>query len=149
MEKKSESIFKNSFLETILNERKIAGFKNARCQKIHLAPDGNFYFCDKVFSLPVSKRKQYIIGNIKKGIDNNKRLMLLHFFQKKCQKVITQQNNCYFCPIGHYLYFSYQNQDFKKCFSDFFVVNKIYLDNFSLIKKKLIFNPLFTKLYQY
>ena len=146
--KKLKSIFKNSLLDSILNQREIVGLEGSRCQKIHLAPDGNFYFCDKVFSLPLSKRKQYITGSIKKGIDNNKRLMLLHFFQKKCQKVIGQQNDCCFCPIGHYLYFSSQNQNLKERFSDFFAVNKIYLDNFLLIKKKLTLNPLFAKLYQ-
>jgi len=149
LEKRLESIFKNSLLDSVLNEREIVGLEGTRCQKIHLAPDGNFYFCDKVFSLPISERKKYIIGNTKKGIDNNKRLELLNYFQKKCQKLSKQQNDCCFCPLGHYLYFSFQNQNLKRCFSDFFAVNKIYLDNFFLIKKKLTFNPLFAKMYQY
>lgn len=148
-QRKIKSIFKNSLLDTILNQREIVGLNIANCQKIHLAPDGNFYFCDKVFSLPISQRKKYIIGNTKKGIDNNKRLRLLNYFQKKYQKSAKQKNECCFCPLGHYLYFSYQNQNlFKKAFSDFLTINKIYLDNFLLIKKKLTFNPLFAKLYQ-
>jgi len=148
-QKKLESIFKNSLLDAVLNKREIVGLEGIRCQKIHLAPDENFYFCDKVFSLPNSERKKYIIGNTKKGIDNNKRLELLNYFQKKCEKISIQQNDCCFCPIGHYLYFSSQNQNLKRRFADFFAVNKIYLENFLLIKKRLSFDPLFVKLYQY
>ena len=148
VQKKFKLIFKNSLLDAIINEREIVG-NSSNCQKIHLATDGNFYFCDKVFSLPKEKRKKYIIGNIKKGINNNRRLELLDYFQKKIKKLPEQQNNCCFCPIGHYIYFSFQNQNLKEVFYNFHLVNKIYLDNFLLIKKKLQFNPLFANIYRY
>ncbi len=148
IQKKMGLIFKNSLLDAIVNERDVVGNRGC-CQKIHLATNGNFYFCDKVFSLPKKERNIYIIGNVKKGIDNNKRLELLDYFQKKIKKMPGQQNNCCFCPIGHYLYFSFQNQNLKKCFYNFYSVNKIYLDNFLLIKKELQFDPFFANIYRY
>jgi uncharacterized protein len=148
LKKKLKSIFKNMLLDFILNERGRFSQKEPSCQKVHLASDGNFYFCDKVFSLPQSERKPYIIGDIKRGIDNRKRLRLLNFFQRRCQRIINPQNNYFFCPIGHYLYFSFKNQDLKRRFSNFLAISKIYLDNLELIKRKLIFNPFFAKLYQ-
>jgi uncharacterized protein len=148
-QKKLDLIFKNSLLDAIINKREIVG-NSGSCQKIHLAPDENFYFCDKVFSLPEKERKKYIIGNIKNGINNNKRLELLDYFQRKCENLPGRQNNCCFCPIGHYLYFSsHQNQNLKKSFFNFHSVNKVYLDNFLLIKKELQFNPLFANMYRY
>jgi uncharacterized protein len=152
---KSELIFKNSLLDSVVNKNEVIGTKEMVCQKIHLAADGNFYFCDKVFSLPRPERKKYIIGNVREGIDNQKRLFLISQFRKKVLKLIQRhcqdcpyQEYC-FCPIGHYLYFSFRNEDLTKRFSNFCQVAKIYFDNFDKINQTLKYHPLFVKLYKW
>jgi len=155
LKNKKGLIFKNSLLDSIINGDEVVGTQKMQCQKIHLAPDGNFYFCDKVFSLPKKEREKYIIGNISQGVDNQKRLILVECFRKKVLKLIRKkctacpyQKYC-FCPIGHYLYFAFQGRDIKKYFSNFCSIAKIYFDNFWTIKEKLKYNSLFVKLYQY
>ena len=155
LKKKEKSIFKNSLLDSIVNKTEVIGTKEMLCRKIHLALDGNFYFCDKVFSLPVPKRKKYIIGNVQEGVDNQKRLALISQFRERVLKLIGErcrdcphQEYC-FCPIGHYLYFSFQNRDLNKYLSNFCQVAKIYFDNFVEIREKLKYHPLFVKLYKF
>ncbi len=154
-EHKEELIFKNSLLDSIVNKNEVVGI-TAECQKIHLASDGHFYFCDKVFSLPKKEREKYIIGNVTQLINNEKRIKLLNQVKEKILKLI--KNNCQdciyreycFCPVGHYLYFSYKRWDFKKYFiCNFCQISKIFLETFWQIKEFLKFNPLFVKIYKY
>jgi radical SAM protein with 4Fe4S-binding SPASM domain len=155
LKNKKELIFKNSLLDSIVNKDEVVGTINIKCQKIHLAPDGNFYFCDKVFSLPENERKKYIIGNVLEGIDNEKRLFLIENFRKKIIKLLGKKcNKCpakeyCFCPIGHYIYFSFKKLNLKRYFLSFCSVAKIYFDTFWKIKERLIYNPLFANIYKF
>ena len=154
IQNKPKLIFKNSLLNLIIHKTEEGGIQDINCQKIHLGPDKNFYFCDRVFSLPEPERRKYVIGNTEKGVDNQKRLKLLDYFKRKTQAEFSSQcENCPWlqycsCPIGSYIYSSSKNEDLKKAFSNFCAVNKLYLDNFLAMYKELRRDPLFIKAYQ-
>lgn len=154
-ENKKEMIFKNSLLDAVINKNEVVGIKG-NCQKIHLSSEGKFYFCDKVFSLPKKEREKYLVGNVQEGVDDEKRLKLSAQIREKILKLTKNHcQNCFyqdycFCPIGHYLYFSWKGWNFKKYFfSNFCPLSKILLDGFWKIKETLKFNPFFVKFYKY
>lgn len=156
--KKNKKVFKNSLLDSFVNEMEID--KMAQCGKIHISPKGEFYACDKVFSLPPKERKKYIVGNVQKRVNNKKRLAILEklrggFFKesglncKKCEYF----RYC-FCPLGHYIYFlALKNKNKKKAgknlLNSFCCLSQIYSETFLQIKNSLKYHPQFVKLYQY
>jgi len=149
--KSENDIFENSLLHNFINEIQV--YKPILCQKIHLDWKGNFYCCDKVFSLPEYKRKEFIIGDIDRGIDNRLRLRLLDQKRKEIRDLTGKDCNvckylkyC-FCPIGHYIYFTSCTLDFKQYFPQFCRISQIYIKNFLEIKRYLKSNPLFTQIY--
>lgn len=155
LRKETSLIFANSLMYSIFNRDEVTGTLNIMCEKVHLAPDGKIYLCDKVFSLPKKEREKYIIGNIKSGVDLQKRINFLSNIEKRVKKILGENcskcawNAFCFCPIGHYLYFSFHDLNYKKHFANFCSVAKIYLENFITIKEKLKFNPLFVSLYKF
>ncbi|MCX5696224.1 MAG: SPASM domain-containing protein [Candidatus Omnitrophica bacterium] len=128
-------------------------YKPIRCQKIHLGWEGNFYCCDKVFSIAQPERKKFIIGDIHKGINNRLRLKLLAQKRKEIRELTGKDcNRCKylrycFCPVGHYIYFSSWGLDFKRYFPQFCRLSQIYIHTFLEIERKLHRNRLFTKIY--
>lgn len=148
---KSKDIFENSLLHTFIKETEL--FKPIHCGKIHLDWNGNFYCCDKVFSLPEAERERFLIGNVKSGINNRLRLNLLEERRKKIQKLtgkdcsICKYLKYCFCPVGHYIYFSSQGLDFKEYFPQFCRISQIYIRNFLEIKSNLKGHPSFIKIY--
>jgi len=146
-----KDIFENSLLHTFVKELEL--YKPVICQKVHLDRNGYFYCCDKVFSLPESERKEFIIGDIHKGIDNRLRLRLLEQKRKEIRNLTG--NDCRtckylkfcFCPVGHYIYFSSYGLDFKKYFPQFCRLSQIYIQSFLEIKRYLQPRPLFAKVY--
>lgn len=150
--KTNKKIFKNSLLDTFVNEVEID--KMSHCGKIHINTEGEFYVCDKVFSLKPAKRKKYIIGDIKRGIDDRKRLMMLDKLRKdflkenklKCLKC--EYFKYCFCPLGHYIY--YLNGNLNGNFlNSFCYLSQIYGKTFLRIKKALKYNSNFVGLYKY
>ena len=137
-----EDIFQNSLLQAFIKETGL--YKSLHCAKIHLDWKGNFYCCDKVFSLPEPKRREFAIGDTHKGINNSLRLKLLEEKRRQIRDLTGKDcRRCAylkycFCPIGHYIYFSTQGLDFKQYFSQFCRLSRIYISNFLRIKKKLL-----------
>lgn len=145
--------FKNSLLDTMVNEVEIE--KMDRCGKIHVNAAGDFYVCDKVFSLKARERKKYVVGNVKEGIDDKTREKILKgirkdFFQKiglACRKC---QNYRYcFCPIGHYIYFLNKEKQRPYFWKSFCSIARIYSKIFLKIKSSLEYNDDFARLYRY
>ncbi|MFH0936018.1 MAG: radical SAM protein [Candidatus Omnitrophota bacterium] len=136
-----KGIFQNSLLQIFIKETGL--YKPLHCDKINLDWKGNFYCCDKVFSLPESKRREFVIGNTRKGINNPLRLKLLEAQRSRIRDLTAKDcRRCEyvkycFCPIGHYIYFSAQGMDFKRYFPQFCRLSQVYIRNFSRIKKKL------------
>lgn len=147
----TKDIFENSLLHTFTQETEL--YKPVCCQKVHLGWEGNFYCCDKVFSLPFPERKKFIVGNIKKGINNRLRLSLLEKKRKEIRELTGKDcSTCKylkycFCPVGHYIYFSSKGLDFKEYFPQFCRISQIYISNFLKIKTRLKTNRLFAETY--
>lgn len=151
---KKQKVFKNSLLDTIVNDVETEKMEN--CGKIHVNAIGEFYACDKVFSLGSKERKRYVIGNVKSGLDKQKREGVLQdiredFFAKsglKCRKC-RYYKYC-FCPIGHYIYFTTvkkgNNANFWQAFC---FVSRVYAKTFLRIKGALRYNTAFARLYKY
>ncbi|MEK6727160.1 MAG: radical SAM protein [Candidatus Omnitrophota bacterium] len=150
--KEKKDIFENSLLRTFISEEGL--YKPILCQKIHLDWKGNFYCCDKVFSIPGLKRKSFIIGDVHKGIDNGLRIKLLEEKRKEIRNLTGKDcNSCKylkycFCAIGHYIYFSSNGLDFKQYFPQFCRLSQIYNSSFLEIKRKLLPNHLFSSIYR-
>lgn len=150
-------VFKNSGIDHLLNNEKIKGGKNIKklCKKAHVSPDGNIYFCDKVFSLPAGSRDRYIIGSTKTGIDNEKRVKLVQKFYKKTKVLLGKKcdscphRNYCFCPIGHYIYFDFKKDPLNKAFGNFCRVAKVYFGGHVNSIKKLKNNKAFSDLYKF
>jgi len=147
-------VFKNFQIDAVFNNLEFR--RREQCGKINVDAEGNFYVCDKVFSLNQRDRKRYAVGNTKKGIDNKKRVGLIDkinksFFKKAglgCEKCLLLKH-C-FCLTGHFIYFSNlkkdkQDADFWKnlCF-----IFKIYYKTSLSIKKALKNNQRFITLYK-
>lgn len=153
-ENKTSKIFKNSLLDTIVNGVEIE--KMDKCGKIHINALGEFYLCDKVFSLEQKGRKKYVIGNAKKGIDEKERSVVLKnlredFFKKsglKCKRC-NYSKYC-FCPVGHYIYFTTLKKGNSANFwQAFCFVSRVYAKTFLRIKGALRYNAAFARLYKY
>jgi len=152
--KNNKKAFKNSLLDTFVNDIEIE--KMEKCGKIHINPEGEFYVCDKVFSLDSQKRKNYIIGDIENEIDNEKRI----FFLKRLREDFFAESklNCKkckyykycFCPVGQYIYFKENKKNVSGDFwQSFCCISRAYNETFLRIKKALKYNPNFVKLYKY
>ena len=149
--KKDTDVFRNSLLFSFLKQMEI--YKPISCSKVHLDEGGNFYCCDKVFSLPESERSKFIIGNANRGINNRLRLKLLEKKRQEIKKITGKDCNlcqylkyC-FCPIGNYIYISFHGLDFKQYFSGFCRISQIYIRSLFEIRKNLKNHPLFIKTY--
>lgn len=146
-----KNVFANFQLKNFVNESEL--FRPTLCRKVNLGMDGNFYSCNKVFSLPESARKEFVIGDINRGIDNQARLRILDRKRKEITRITGKDcGSCKylkycFCPVGHYIYFSSKGLDFKKYFPQFCRISQIYIRNFLEIKKQLMPHPLFAKTY--
>jgi len=135
--------YNSSFEALFINRMLEKNSDNFCCQKLILAPNGNFYLCDKIFSFFDNRKNKYIIGNGEKGINEEKRLKLLKEERKKILKLT--QNSCLecplknycFCPMGLYLWCVENKKDFKKYFEIFCNISKIYISSFLKIKNTL------------
>lgn len=133
LHKEGSDPLKNSSIDFVLFKSKIAGGENRKpsCRKMHVSPNGDIYFCDKVFSLPLSERKKYIIGNVKRPIDNEKRVRLVKKFTEKAGAILGKKcESCAYrefcaCPIGHYIYFTHKKLPVNKYFNNFCRLSKI------------------------
>lgn len=143
------NLFGNTLIHNVITEEKL--YKSLSCDTVHLGCDGNFYYCDKVFSLPAPQRSGFVVGNVKRGIDNGVRLKLLEEKRRQIKKDSgIDCTSCgflkyCFCPIGQYIYFSAKGLPFKPCFRQFCRISKIYIKNFLEIKKAINSLPLFRK----
>lgn len=125
------------------------------CSKVFCGTNGVFYACEKVVLLPSRDRTAFSIGNVRTGIDLNKRSVLLRslynefhkttLFQcKRCKK----RSIC-FCPIGLFIYCKVYRKNFKKYFPAFCRLSRIALDHAQMVsaftkenKVKNSFSPL-------
>lgn len=154
--KEKKKAFKNSRIDVVVNDVKID--KMQHCKKVHLNAQEEFYVCDKIFSLDAERRKKYVVGSVKKGIDVEKRsrkLLDLHeeFLQEsslKCAECSIYQY-C-FCPLGHFIYYreSKKNGDGKagrNLLKSFCFFSKVYTRSVLSIKRALTHYPEFMKMY--
>jgi len=145
---KAENILQVSFLNNLLNGRDLD--KPVSCNKVNLDPEGNFYCCDKIFALPKNSRSSYLVGDSDNGLDNSRRLRLLNAIRKRISNIT--DNACKgceyakycFCQVGHYIYFTENDLDFKDYFPKFCRISKIYIKNFLEIKQS-IYNSVINK----
>jgi radical SAM protein with 4Fe4S-binding SPASM domain len=146
-----KDVFENSLLRAFIKGPGL--YKPVNCQKIHLDWKGNFYCCDKVFSIPESKRRAFIIGDVNRGIDNDLRIRLLEKKRKELRDLTGKDcNSCQylkycFCAVGHYIYFSSKGLNFKEYFPQFCRLSEIYIRSFLGIKRRLRANRLFSGIY--
>lgn len=117
-------------------QKKEDSFLRKNCNRLVLAPDGNFYLCDKVLSFFDKRREKYMVGNLKRGINEKLRQEMLNKistnFSKetnhKCKKC-KYLNYC-FCPVGIYLWCLENKKDFKPYFKNFCQISQLYILNF-------------------
>lgn len=152
--KNDKKVFKNFQIGVFFNNLELSRREN--CNKINVGADGYIYACDKVFSLPNSKKKKYIIGNVQEGLNNknrNETMIKLNqgFFKKSglnCENCVFL-NYC-FCLLGHFIYFSNYNK--KKSGQNFWknlcYISKLYIKTSLALKKTLQYNDKFIKLYK-
>lgn len=147
---KKDRPFKNSMLDTILHGLDIG--KQEYCGKIQGDSLGNFFVCDKVFSLPKKLRNEYLIGNVKNGINNNKREHFLEDLRKEFSKETSlscascELKKYCFCPIGQYIYNKNAEVVDPKFWKSFCTVSKILIKMNLDIIKKLKYNDLFVRI---
>lgn len=147
---KSENLFRTSMLDMLLS-----GPSNGSreiCGKIQVDAMGNFFACDKIFSLPKKSREQYLVGNSKIGIVEEKRR---HFLDDNREKILNRTKlkcgTCRFkkyctCAIGQYVYKKSNNSEDFEFWQSFCEVSKILIAMNLRIIKKLEYDEIFVAL---
>ncbi|NTV40871.1 MAG: radical SAM protein [Candidatus Moranbacteria bacterium] len=148
--KKGFGLFRTSMLDMILNGSDVG--KRALCGKIQADSLGNFFACDKVFSLAKEKRTEYSVGNAQAGIDEDRRESMLNFFRREFSRETKLGcQSCPFekycaCPIGQYLYIQEKRLNNSLFWESFCKVSKILINMNLNIVKKLEYDDLFVKI---
>ncbi|NTW27391.1 MAG: radical SAM protein [Candidatus Moranbacteria bacterium] len=146
----NNNLFKTSLVDVTLNGSAVG--KQAHCGKIQADGLGNFYACDKVFSLPKKHRGKYLIGDVKIGIDNEKREKLLATLREKhAEKNLLTCSSCKlrkycFCPIGQHLYYENMGIENLAFWRSSCAISKILIEAGLDVVKRLRYNDLFVKL---
>lgn len=126
--------------------------KMDRCNRIKLAPDGNFYFCDAFFSLPSKKRRRYKIGDINKVF-----LKKIDLLKEEAKKhilgifprtyLLHRQNKMIYCPYGVYYYCKQNKKNLRKYLKNFYLFSRIYSSLLIHLFHKLKDNKKFIEFY--
>lgn len=147
---KGRKTFRLSMVDKLLGSSNTG--KQAICGKIQIDAMGNFFACDKAFSLPKVLRGEYLVGNSSVGVDEKKRLQFLNNARKellletglKCETCKFKQHCA--CAIGQYLYkknIAPVNLEFWRSFC---AVSKVLITLNLNIIKKLEYDELFVVL---
>ncbi len=147
---KGRKTFRLSMVDKLLGSS--GSGKQAICGKIQIDAMGNFFACDKVFSLPKAVRGEYLVGNSNVGVDEKKRLQFLNNSRKellsetglKCETCKFKQHCA--CAIGHYLYKKKTASAERDFWRSFCAVSKILLTMNSNIIKRLEYDEFFVVL---
>lgn len=108
--------------------------------KLLLASDNNFYLFEWILAIPLNKRKRFLIGNTKKGIDLNKRARM--FNSLFSEAFVATKHKCLNCsnksmcglPLPLLIWCKYSNLDFTKYFNNFCKVAGIAINAAKNIK---------------
>lgn len=108
--------------------------------KLLLAPDDNFYLFEWVEALPYPKRKSYIVGNVKKGIELNKRADFFNVLFREA--TVKSSGKCLKCnfknicslPLPLYIWSKYHKNDFNKNLSNFCNIADVFINLSEKIK---------------
>ncbi len=135
-----KKLFRISMLDMILNGTNVG--KQEVCGKIQVDTLGNFFVCDKVFSLPKKRRAAYSIGNVETGVADKKRQALLSVLRKEF--LVETKLGCEgcnlrkycFCPVGQYLYRKNLKMESPLFWKSFCAVSSILIKmNLDIVKK--------------
>lgn len=145
-------VFKNSLLDSIVNDVRVG--KTRSCPNIQMDPDGDFYVCDKVMSLPREERVPYRTGDADSGPDDARRSELLERFRAEIRGTsglgcssCEYEKYC-FCPIGSHIAYrsgSERDPDFWKRFCQ---VSKAMIGTYVRIAEKLEYDERFVAMYR-
>ena len=109
--------------------------------KLLFGCDAKFYLFEWAQCLPYEARKEYIIGDIKKGVNLEKRLKLFSgLFSKGIMKTdaaclsCEQKHMCFF-PLPLFMWCGYHKKDFKPYFNNFCRLAKIFINLSRQIKE--------------
>ena len=126
--------------------------KMDRCNRLKIAPDGNFYFCDAFFSTP--KKNRYKIGDVDSGFSIEK----IEDIKKEAKDCISKifpktfllhtQNKMIYCPYGVYYHSKLHNKDLKKSLKNFYLFSRIYSSLLMHLFSKLRENKKFIGFYK-
>jgi len=147
------SVFKNSLLDSIVNDVRMG--KTEGCPNIQLDPDGNFYVCDKVMSLPPDERYPYRVGNAKSGLDEVERKKLLSGLRKDiaCSSGLDcgscEYEKYCFCPIGSRISALSDPEPDPDFWRRFCLVSGALVGTFVDIARKLEYDERFVSLYRF
>ncbi len=152
-ETKETALFRSSALDMIVNGSS-AGNRET-CGKIQADSLGNFYACDKVFSLPKTARGAYLIGNVKTGVDMGKRRGILDgarsgFLTESSLGCVSCPLRKYcFCPVGQHIFMKHGPASDPSFWKSFCAVSKTLITMNLNIVKKLEYDDRFVKLYRF
>lgn len=102
-------------------------------EKILLGSDAHFYLCEWLLPIPYENRKEYVIGDVKKGINLRKRRYLLkklfYHFSKE------SNGNCLKCPLNLfcaypfpvYIWTQFYRKDFGKYYFNFCKMSEVMI----------------------
>jgi sulfatase maturation enzyme AslB (radical SAM superfamily) len=128
--------------------------KMDRCNKIKIAPDGNFYFCDAFLSAKQDKKRLYRVGNLKNGFSYKLIEKLKSDASKGIAKIFPKtfllhsQNKLVYCPYGVYYYTKVHNKDLRLYLKRFYTASKIYSSFLMCLFNSLKNNKKFCEFYK-
>ena len=122
------------------------------CNSIWLDTNGNFYICERVLGLNLSRKARYKVGDVENGIDFSLRAGLLSMAGKSFRKVLAKTNikdkDCWFCPFSFYFRDNIEGRFGRgESFLFYFQILEIYRKAFYNIFATLKTNILFRKMY--
>jgi len=142
--------FKTSMIDLILNGPDVG--RQEHCGKIQADSFGTFYACDKVFSLPKGLRERYAVGNVKTGVDMEKRQEILDASREGFQAESSLgcascplRKDC-FCSVGQYIHMKHAPVADPAFWESFCAVSAILIAMNLNIVKKLEYDGSFVRL---
>lgn len=105
------------------------------CDKLILGADGKYYCCEKIFSFPQNLREKAVVGDIKNGVDFEKRTKMYREAKEYIISKIPQAHLYYYCPMGTYFINKWSNKDLSLGLKDLLLLSKqLYASFYHLLK---------------
>jgi sulfatase maturation enzyme AslB (radical SAM superfamily) len=119
-----------------------------RCGRLLVGPDGRYYPCKAVISLPPELRESYCIGDVSTGVDWERRTAFLSAARRGVETAIGSGiEGTTFCPYNIHTYHSALGEDPTGPLREFRRIALFFADTFRSLIARMRNDPLFERVH--